>query len=171
MHPTPNRPPLGERPAPALLAVILTSTVLVVLAWAVLERAGGVGPATLAMALVPLAAAVALQFSPVRLLPDVIFGAIDTGLLTIPALVGAWQFGVIGAILGGVIGDAITDGIAGFFEGSIAAWLRARGIEESRTAAGSGLGKMTGCLIGCGAVLAVAELFGLVPRLVVPGGS
>jgi hypothetical protein len=123
------------------------------------------------MALVPLAAALALQLSPVRLLPDVIFGAIDTGLLTIPALVGAWQFGVIGAILGGVIGDAITDGIAGFFEGSIAAWLRARGIEESRTAAGSGLGKMTGCLVGCGAVLTVAELFGLVPRFVVPAGG
>ena len=153
----------GERLGPALLAMALAGAVLVLLAWGVLARAGRVGPPTLAMAVVPLTAALALRLRLSRLVPDVVFGAIDTGLLTIPALIGGWHFGVIGAVLGGVVGDSITDGIAGFFEGGIASWLRRHGIEESRTAAGSGLGKMTGCLAGCGLVLTVAELFGLVP--------
>lgn len=64
--------------------------------------------------------------------PDLIFGAIDTGLLTIPALWGGLKFGMAGAIAGGVVSDALTDSIAGFFEGSIAEWLQDRGVEESR---------------------------------------
>jgi len=60
-----------------------------------------------------------------------------------------------------VVGDAITDAIAGFFEGSIAEWLRSKGIEESRTALGSACGKMTGCLFGSGVVLTVSWLAGV----------
>jgi len=47
--------------------------------------------------------------------PRLIFGALDTGLLTKPALWGGILFGVAEAIAGGVIGDALTDGIASFF--------------------------------------------------------
>ncbi len=97
-------------------------------------------------------------------IPDIIFGAIDTGLLTIPALWGGMLFGVAGAVAGGVIGDALTDAIAGFFEGSIAEWLRKKGIEESREATTSALGKMAGCLIGSGLVLSIALLFGVKPE-------
>ena len=92
---------------------------------------------------------------------SIVFGAIDTGLLTIPALWGGILFGVAGAIAGGVIGDAVTDAIAGFFEGSIAEWLRERGIVESREAITSALGKMAGCLIGSGVILTIAILLGI----------
>jgi hypothetical protein len=93
-----------------------------------------------------------------------IFGAIDTGLLTIPALWGGFFFGVAGAIAGGIIGDAITDAIAGFFEGSIAEWLRKKGIEESREAVTTSLGKMAGCLFGSGVILTIALFIGIKPE-------
>ena len=88
---------------------------------------------------------------------------IDTGLLVIPALIGGALFGVAGAIAGGVIVDALTDAIAGFFEGSIAEWLRKKGISEERESVTSALGKMTGCFLGSGAVLSLALLFGIQP--------
>ena len=69
-----------------------------------------------------------------------------------------------GAIAGGVVGDAVTDSIAGFFEGGIAEWLRKHGIEESREAVTTSLGKMAGCLAGCGLVLSVAFLLGIEPK-------
>ena len=73
-------------------------------------------------------------------------------------------FGVAGAIAGSVIGDALTDAIAGFFEGSIAEWLRAKGIEESREAVTTAFGKMSGCLLGAGVVLSIALLSGIEPK-------
>ena len=96
-------------------------------------------------------------------IPDLIFGSIDIGLLTIPALWGGALFGVAGAIAGGVIGDALTDGIAGFFEGSIAEWLRRKGIEESREPVKTALGKMVGCLLGSGFVLSCALILRIQP--------
>ena len=96
-------------------------------------------------------------------IPDLFFGAMDTGLLTIPALWGGITFGVAGAIAGGVIGDALTDGIAGFFEGSIAEWLRGKGIVESREPLTTSLGKMAGCLLGSGAVLTISLIIGITP--------
>ena len=112
-----------------------------------------IGPIILGMSLIPLAGLLIARRS--------FLGAIDTGLLTIPALWGGILFGVAGAIAGGVIGDAVTDAIAGFFEGSIAEWLRERGIVESREAITSALGKMAGCLIGSGVILTIAILLGI----------
>ena len=63
--------------------------------------------------------------------------------------------------MGAVVGDAITYGIAGFFEGGIAEWLRSKGIDESRTAVGSACGKMAGCLAGSGLVLTLAAAVGV----------
>jgi len=113
------------------------------------------------MTAVPLLGGLAAGLEFRRLIPDVVFGTIDTGLLTVAALIGAAKFGVIGAIVGGVVGDAITDGIAGFFEGGISEWLRAHGIDESRSAMGSACGKMAGCLFGSGAVLSIAAFLGV----------
>jgi hypothetical protein len=87
---------------------------------------------------------------------DIVFGAIDTGILGIAALIGASFAGVLGAIVGGAVGDSITDGFAGLFEGKIAERLRKRGIEEARTPLSSSMGKMSGCLIGVGIVLTIA---------------
>lgn len=61
---------------------------------------------------------------------DIVFGAIDTGILGIAALIGASFAGVRGAIVGGAVGDSITDGFAGLFEGRMAEYLRKHGIEE-----------------------------------------
>ena len=118
------------------------------------------GPIIFLLGLLPLASAVLSQLDMKRLIPDIVFGALDTGLLMIAALIGAEAFGVLGAIVGSAIGDAITDGVAGFFEGGIATRLRALGIEEARTQLGSALGKMSGCLLGGGLVLTVALLLG-----------
>ena len=87
---------------------------------------------------------------------DIVFGAIDTGILGIAALIGASFAGVLGAIVGGAVGDSITDGFAGLFEGRMAEYLRKHGIEEVRTPLSSSMGKMSGCLIGVGIVLTIA---------------
>jgi len=87
---------------------------------------------------------------------DIIFGAVDTGILAVAALIGASFAGVLGAIVGGAVGDSITDGFAGLFEGKVAEYLRRHGIEEARTPLSSSLGKMSGCLIGAGITLTIA---------------
>lgn len=87
---------------------------------------------------------------------DIIFGAVDTGILGIAALIGASLAGVVGAILGGAVGDSITDGVAGLFEGKASEYLRKHGIDEARTPLSSSMGKMSGCLLGIGMVLTVA---------------
>jgi hypothetical protein len=119
-----------------------------------------VGPFVLALGLVPVGVLLVRRSLPAAV-PDLVFGGIDTGLLAIPALAGGIVFGVPGAIAGGVIGDAVTDGIAGFFEGHMAAWLREHGFDESREPVTTALGKMAGCLLGSGAVLTVALLTGV----------
>ena len=123
-----------------------------------------IGPIVLGLAVIPLLGLLMARRSFMGAIPDLIFGAIDTGLLTIPALWGGVLFGVAGAIAGGVIGDALSDAIAGFFEGAIAERLRSLGIEESREAVTTALGKMSGCLLGSGVVLSVALMFGIQPE-------
>ena len=122
-----------------------------------------VGPIVLGISLIPLFGMVLAKRSLLGAVPDIVFGAIDTGLLTVPAIWGGMVFGVAGAIAGGIIGDAMTDAIAGFFEGSIAEWLRGHGIEASREPITTSLGKMCGCLLGSGVVLSGALMFGIRP--------
>ena len=124
------------------------------------------GPIVLVLSVIPLGGLLLTRRPLVGAIPDLIFGALDTGLLTIPALWGGVLFGVAGAIAGGVIGDALTDGIAGFFEGGIAEWLRGQGIEESREPVTTALGKMTGCLLGGGVVLSIALILGIAPEFI-----
>ncbi len=97
-----------------------------------LQHRLAIGPMVFILTSIPLLGLFFAKRSFKGALPDLIFGSIDTGLLTIPALWGGALFGFAGAIAGGVVGDALTDGIAGFFEGGIAEWLRGKGIEESR---------------------------------------
>ncbi len=123
-----------------------------------------IAPLVLSLSAIPVVGLFVAKRPLISATPDLIFGAIDTGLLVIPALWGGITFGVAGAIAGGVIGDALTDAIAGFFEGGIAERLRARGIEESREPITSGLGKMAGCLLGSGLVLCLAMLVGVQPE-------
>jgi hypothetical protein len=122
------------------------------------------GPIVLGLTVLPVLGLFFSGRSFLSATPDLIFGVIDTGLLTVPALWGGVVFGVAGAVAGGVVGDALTDSVAGFFEGSIAQWLRARGIEESREPITTALGKMSGCLLGSGIVLSLAWFVGIEPK-------
>ncbi|HEY5701208.1 MAG TPA: hypothetical protein VIT83_03880, partial [Gammaproteobacteria bacterium] len=74
------------------------------------------GPVIFALGLVPVLGLVMARRAVLGAVPDMVFGAVDTGLLVVPAIWGGVMFGVAGAIAGGVIGDALTDAIAGFFE-------------------------------------------------------
>ncbi len=129
-----------------------------------LQQRFPIGPIVLALGVVPIAGLLLARRRLTGAIPDMVFGALDTGLLVIPALWGGITFGVAGAIAGGVIGDALTDAVGGFFEGSMAEWLRERGIEESREAVTTALGKMSGCLVGAGVVLSLALFLGIKPE-------
>jgi len=146
--------------------VALFGVVVAVVAVVTLRQRLPIGPIVLVLGAVPLIGLWLGRRSFKGALPDLIFGALDTGLLTIPALWGGVLFGVAGAIAGGVVGDALTDGIAGFFEGGIAEWLREQGIEESREPVTTSLGKMAGCLVGSGLVLSIALLLGIAPDFI-----
>lgn len=89
-------------------------------------------------------------------MPDVIFGVIDNGILALMAVIGGEIAGVAGAVIGGVVGNAITDGIAGLFEGYWAEKIS----DDKRTIVGSAVGKMAGCLFGAGIVLVLASFVG-----------
>jgi len=141
---------------PAVTSVIIISLVVVGAISFAIHNSKLIGPTIILLGLIP--------WIPLRLSgrtitstgADIIFGAIDTGILGILALIGASFAGVLGAIVGGAVGDSITDGFAGLFEGRVAEYLRKHGIEESRTPLSSSMGKMSGCLIGVGIVLTVA---------------
>jgi len=143
--------------------VVAVGAVVAAIGVATLQWRLPVGPLVVLAALVPLGALWLAGRSWKGALPDLVFGAVDTGLLTIPALAGGAAFGVAGAIAGGVIGDALTDAVAGFFEGGMAQWLEQRGISASREPVTTSLGKMAGCLAGSGLVLSVALLAGIQP--------
>ena len=143
----------------AVLSVVIIGILIVVAVSFSLSRTWLIGPILLLLGLVP--------WIPLRLAgrsiqstgADIIFGAIDTGILTIAALIGAGFAGTLGAIVGGAVGDAITDALAGLFEGGMAATLRKHGIEEARTPLSSSMGKMSGCLLGAGCTLIIAWSF------------
>ena len=141
---------------PAVTSVIIISLVIVGAISFTIHNSKLIGPTIILLGLLP--------WIPLRLSgrtitstgADIIFGAIDTGILGILALIGASFAGVLGAIVGGAVGDSITDGFAGLFEGRVAEYLRKHGIEESRTPLSSSMGKMSGCLMGVGIVLTIA---------------
>lgn len=141
---------------PALTSIIIISTVVISVVSFVIYSTRLIGPVILALGLLP--------WIPLKIFgrtikstgADIIFGAVDTGILAVAAIIGANFAGVLGAIVGGAVGDAITDGLAGLFEGKVSEYLRKRGIEEARTPLSSSLGKMSGCLIGVGITLTIA---------------
>jgi hypothetical protein len=140
----------------ALISVITISIVIVSVISFTIYNTRLIGPVIILLGFVPW---IPLKISGRRIKSagaDIVFGAIDTGILGIAALIGANFTGVLGAIVGGAVGDAITDGFAGLFEGRVAEYLRRHGIEEARTPLSSSMGKMSGCLIGVGIVLTIA---------------
>lgn len=115
----------------------------------------------IALALLCIISLLPFKISIKSIQPDIFFGLIDNGILAILAIFGGHFAGVVGAIIGGVVGNAITDGIAGIFEGLMAEKLRSKSVSEERTMLKSAVGKMAGCLLGAGIVLAIASILGL----------
>jgi hypothetical protein len=158
-----NKHLTGDRLMRQLIYVGSFGVVVAIVGVLCLQYQVVIGPVVLALTIAPLLGLLFAKRSFKGALPDLIFGAIDTGILVIPALCGGILYGIAGAIAGGVIGDALTDGIAGFFEGGIAKWLREKGIEESREPIATSLGKMAGCLFGAGFLLSLSLAFGIRP--------
>jgi hypothetical protein len=143
----------------ALTSVTIISAVIVSVISFTIFKTRVIGPIIILLGMVPW---IPLKISGRTIKStgaDIVFGAIDTAFLGIAALIGANFAGALGAVVGGAVGDSITDGFAGLFEGRMAEYLRKRGIEEARTPLSASLGKMSGCLIGVGAVLTVAWSF------------
>jgi hypothetical protein len=141
---------------PALTSITIVSIVVISVISFVIYNVRLVGPIVVLLGFLP--------WIPLKIFgrtirstgADIIFGAVDTGILAVAALIGASFAGVLGAIVGGAVGDSITDGFAGLFEGKVAEYLRRHGIDEARTPLSSSLGKMSGCLIGSGITLTIA---------------
>ena len=93
--------------------------------------------------------------------PDIVFGAIDNGVLVFATILGGIYAGVFGAVIGGVAGNTITDGIGGLFEGRMAEKLRIKNVFLERSSMSSMLGKMIGCLFGAGIGLVIVGIINL----------
>ena len=139
----------------AVTSVFVLSVVVIAVVSFVIYKKFVIGPILIALGLLPWIPLKIAGRSIKSTGADIIFGAIDTGLLGIAALIGANFAGILGAIVGGAVGYAITDAIAGLFEGKVAEALRKYGIEEARTPLSSSMGKMSGCLIGIGITLTI----------------
>jgi hypothetical protein len=98
----------------------------------------------------------------VSVYPDIIFGAVDNGILVFAAVLGGVYAGVFGAVIGGAAGNTVTDGLGGLFEGYIAENQRRLKIDNLRTSLSTMLGKMVGCLWGAGAGLVLVWLISLI---------
>ncbi len=142
----------------SILNIITLCIVITAVSISFIEDNKWMGLVLIALALLCLVSLIPFKINLKSVLPDVFFGIIDNGILAILAIFGGHFAGVTGAILGGVVGNAITDGIAGIFEGQMAEKLRLRRVPEERTMLKSAVGKMAGCLLGAGVILAVNSI-------------
>ena len=145
-----------QGPLMALMSLLALTVVIVAVVWHVIYQVQFIGPVVLLLGFVPWIPIVLSGRSIRSTGADIIFGAVDTGLMAAAALIGAELAGILGAIVGGLIGDSITNSLAGIFEGSTSERLRSHGIEEARTAVSASMGKLSGSLIGAGITLTVA---------------
>lgn len=147
---------IGEKVFRSIISVIILSIVVISVICFSIGNKVLIGPLLIGLGFLPWIPLKIFGRSIKSVSADIIFGAIDTSILGVAALIGANFAGVLGAIVGGAVGDAVTDAIAGLFEGKIAQVLRRYGVEETRTPLSSSMGKMSGCLLGIGVTLTVA---------------
>ncbi len=140
----------------ALIHFVILTIVIITITGFVAYKKTIIGPILILSGLLPL---VPLKLAGRKLRStgaDLIYGAMDTGIMSIFALTGAKLAGVLGGIIGAGVGDAVTDAFAGIFEGKMSEILRRHGIDENRTPLSISMGKMSGCLVGFGIVLTFA---------------
>ena len=89
---------------------------------------------------------------------EIVFGFVNTGLITMMAIIGYGLEGLLGAIIGVALGDAITEGYSGILEGEVSDLLLKWKIKEKIDPLNSSLGKMAGALLGGGIVLLIYSL-------------
>jgi hypothetical protein len=90
---------------------------------------------------------------------EIVFGAVNTGLITLMAFGGFEMAGILGAIIGVAVGDSITEGYSGILEGEVTEILKKYKIKEKIDPLISSLGKMSGALFGGGIVLLIVSFF------------
>ncbi len=142
----------------SVLNILMLCIVITAVSIAFIENNRWMGVILLILALLCIVSLIPFKVDLKSILPDIFFGLIDNGILAVLAIFGGHFAGVTGAILGGVVGNAITDGIAGIFEGQMAEKLRSKSVAEERTMLKSAVGKMAGCLLGAGVVLAIDSI-------------
>ncbi|MEM2956477.1 MAG: hypothetical protein QW041_02815 [Candidatus Pacearchaeota archaeon] len=86
---------------------------------------------------------------------EIVFGFINTGLITLFAIIGYNIEGLLGAVIGVVLGDVITEGYSGILEGEVVDLMLRWKIKEKIDPLNSSLGKMAGALFGGGIVLLI----------------
>ena len=91
-------------------------------------------------------------------MPEIVFGFVNTGLITAMAIIGYNIEGILGAVIGVALGDAITEGYSGILEGEVADLMLKWKIKEKIDPLNSSLGKMAGALFGGGIVLLIFSL-------------
>jgi len=143
---------------PAILNILTLCVIISAISIYFINNHDTMGFILIILSLICVSSLIPFKIKFKTILPDIFFGIIDNGILSIMAIFGGHLAGVVGAIMGGVVGNAITDGIAGIFEGYYAEKLRWQLISEERTMLKSAVGKMAGCLLGAGVVLVVANL-------------
>lgn len=142
----------------SVLNILVLCVVIAAVSISFVDNSRWIGFVLILLALLCLVSLIPFKVDMRSVLPDILFGLIDNGILAVLALFGGHFAGVAGAVIGGVVGNAITDGIAGIPEGQMAERLREKFVAEERTMLKSAVGKMTGCLLGAGVVLAVNGL-------------
>lgn len=142
----------------SVLNILMLCIVITAVSVSFIDNNKWMGIVLIILALLCLVSLIPFKINLKSVLPDIFFGLIDNGILAILAIFGGHFAGVTGAILGGVVGNAITDGIAGIFEGQMAEKLRSESVAEERTMLKSAVGKMAGCLLGAGAILAIDSI-------------
>lgn len=144
----------------SILNVVMLSIVVISVSISFINDSKWIGIVLIALSFLCILSLIPFNVSFKAMLPDIFFGIIDNGILAILAIFGGHFAGVTGAIIGGVVGNSLSDGVAGIFEGHAAERLRSKLISEERTMLKSAVGKMAGCLLGAGAVLAINGVFG-----------
>ncbi len=139
----------------SIINIILLSMIILLVSYFFMNKKLVIGPILILLGIISLTPIFLLKIPFQTLKGDIIFGAIDNGILAIFALSGAEFFGILGALIGSLVGNAITDGFAGIFEGQEWQKVTKSKIKNKRTALTVALGKLAGCLLGAGLILTI----------------
>ena len=139
-----------------LIETIILSAIIVSVIYFTQDRKEAIGPILVILGFLPWLPLYLAGRGIKSALADIVFGVVNTGILSVMVLTGLSLADILGAVIGVAIGNTIINGIAGIFEGKTAEYLRNHKLEEERTSLSASMGKMSGCLIGIGITLTIA---------------